>query len=96
MWPVFGKPLNEEEKYKESFWQKDKTLISMDYDVLISGKLSRVAKKTKLVKIYFYYLQGQYLCYKEKPTDKTIKGYIKLGPHIRTERKFFKGKKEVF
>jgi hypothetical protein len=47
------------------------------------------------VKNYHYFLQGAYLCYQDRPTDKQLKGYIKLGPHIKAERKFFKGKKDV-
>ncbi|KRX03158.1 Protein kinase-like domain [Pseudocohnilembus persalinus] len=35
-----------------------------------------------------------YLYYKEKPTDKVFKGYIKLGPHIRAEKNEYKGENE--
>ena len=96
LWPVFGRSANiGTQNVCETFWLKDKKQINNDYEISIQGKLNRVGKKNKLVKIYFYYIQGTYLYYKEKCTDKYIKGYIKLQPNIKVERKVFQGKKEV-
>lgn len=96
LWPIYGR----ESKMEKlgSFWHKDvTTLPSAKYDKLhFSGVLSRVGKKKKIVKNYFYQLFGSYLCYFKKPTDKTIKGYVKLNLNIKLDKKNFVGKKDDF
>ncbi|KRX05544.1 hypothetical protein PPERSA_12722 [Pseudocohnilembus persalinus] len=60
-WPVFGRETSHGKQ--TSFWQKDPQddLDEEEWDM--EGTLSRIGRKQKDVKNYYYKLCGDYLCY---------------------------------
>lgn len=96
MWPIFGREeLELELEDAGSFWEKDiaaflsQKLNSYQY----YGILSRVGKKNKVVKKYFYYLYNNYLCYCKNSMNRQIKGYIKLSLKVKLDQRYCKGHK---
>lgn len=93
-WPVFGR---EKEANKTStFWTKGAPLDLDEDDMIIESELSRIGKKKKNIKNYFYKLFGDYLCYYKNEDDEDPKGYIKLNKDTVLERKDLKGSKETY
>ena len=95
-WPVFGR--ENDQKKQTSFWSKGETIEvdSLDDEPDFEGLLSRIGRKEKLVKNYYYKLFGNFLVYYINENDNEYKGYIKLNKDVLLEKKQLKGNNEFY